>query len=450
MAGPAVTALAQSLCATERKNISDATAERAADCVLDALGAAAAGRHMQSTQAMQAVMTARAAQGRSSIWFGGIHCDPVSAAVTNAMAATALDIDDGHRKAAGHPGAAVVAAALAIAEDRDASMEDLLTATIVGYEASVRAALARHPQHHTSTVSGRWSGVGAAAAAAWLLDLPPDIMAQSLLIAEQHAPRAASALHHGFAGSDVKEAIAWSVQTGLYAVDLARNGFTGYPDTFDQDVLYDPDILCHDLERFDAIDGLFFKPYACCRWIHAAIDGLLKIIEENDVEPGSISSVAVCTFDRAVGLGNNVAPDSEAQAQFSIPFSLGAIAIHGRSALTPMNPRLLKDPAIREFANKVSVLPDASMNAEFPTKAPAVVKVEVAGAFFRSHVDAAFGDPTNPMSRHDLQNKFGHLTRNCLSRHRAGGIIAGLANAGTGTWVREALRDVPGICARIS
>ncbi len=443
MAGRAVTTLAQALCAARLADISSATAKRAADCVLDALGAAAAGRQMGSTQAMQAAMSARAAPGASSIWFDGIRCDPVSAATINAMAATALDVDDGHRKAAGHPGAAVVAAALAVAEDRDASMADMLTATIVGYEAAVRTALARNPQHHTSTVSGRWSGIGAAAAAAWLLDLPPVIMTQSILIAEQHAPRAASALHHGFAGSDVKEAIAWSVQTGLCAVELARNGFTGYPDTFDQDILYDPLVLCGDLERFDAIDGLFFKPYACCRWIHAAIDGLLEIMEETGTDAASIRSVTVRTFDRAVGLGNHVAPDSEAQAQFSIPFCLGAVAVQGRSALTPMHPSLLHDQDTREFAQKVSILPDADMNAEFPTKAPAIVEVESAGAFVRSHVDAAFGDPTNPMLRADLQRKFAQLTLDCLSRERADRIMTGLAGGNSEARVRDVLRDVP-------
>ena len=398
--------LAETLCAAEFGNIPENTNERAADCILDALGAAAAGQDAGSTKAMHAVMSARAGLGFASVWFRGSRLDPISAATVNAMAATSLDIDDGHRRAAGHPGAAVVAAAISYSEHLDLSMAELLTATVVGYEAAVRVALARKPEHHRSTVSGRWSGIGAAAAAAHLLRLPPGIMAEAILIAEQHAPRISSAIHHGFAGSDVKEAIAWSVLTGLHAVELAQSGFAGYPDTFDQGILYDPEVLCRELGRFDAIAGLFFKPYACCRWIHAAIDGLRNIIEQNGLEAGQIVCVRVRTFDQAVGLGNHEAPESEAQAQFSIPFCLGVAALHGRSALAPMDAGLLRDQSVREFARKVSIQPDAEMNAAFPDRTPAIVEVETAGAAFRAQVDEAFGDPANPMRRMGLQRKF--------------------------------------------
>lgn len=441
MAGAAVLQLANALCATRFSTIPPETADRAADCILDALGAALAGRRMRSTQAMQAVMAQGAGTGAASVWFSGRRLAPIPAATINAMAATALDIDDGHRRAAGHPGAATIASALAIAEQTDAAMSDLIAAIVVGYEAAVRVALARAPEHNTSTVSGRWSGVGAAAASAWLQKCPPEVMAQAILIAEQHAPRASSAMHHGFAGSDVKEAIAWSVHTGLHATELARSGFTGYPDTFDQGILYDPDVLCRDLNRFDAIVGLFFKPYACCRWIHSAIDGLDDILRTNKLQPENLGKVRVRTFRRAVGLGNHVAPDTEEEAQFSIPFCLGVAAVHGTAALTPLDPALLGDQRVREFARKVEVVFDAGIDAMFPTKAPATVEVEAQGSAFSAHVDAAFGDPSNPMSRADLQAKFNVLTRGLITPARARRLQSALAAGSVGP-VRDILADI--------
>ena len=416
MAGKVAIALSEALLAAGPGDIPVTTTERAADCVLDALGAAAAGRDMRSARAMHTVLLARAGSGAASIWFRGSRCDPLSAAAINAMAATALDVDDGHRRAAGHPGAAVISAALAYCEQLDVSMANFLAATVVGYEAAVRTALARKPEHHGSTVSGRWSGIGAAAAAARILKLPPQVMAEAMLIAEQHAPRTSAAKHHGFAGSDVKEAIAWSVLTGLHAVYLARSGFRGYPDTFDQGILYDPDVLCHRLDRFNAIDGLFFKPYACCRWIHAAIDGLRDIMDRNGIDAARIESITVRTFDAAAGLGNHRAPGNAAEAQFSIPFCLGVAAVHGQSALLPMDPKLLADADVMEVARRVSIHADAELNAEFPDKAPAIVEVATAGGVFRSRVDSAFGDPANPMRRTDLQRKFACLARGCMSR----------------------------------
>lgn len=426
MVGQSILALSEALCRTEVHSIPIETINRAEDCILDALGAALAGRNMGSTMAMEAVVTQRAGSGEASVWFGNRRCDPVSAATVNAMAATALDVDDGHRRAAGHPGAAVISAALAVAEEKDANFSDLLMSTVVGYEAAVRVALARIPEQNRSTVSGRWSGVGAAATMARLLGTSPRTMAQSILIAEQHAPRASSAKHHGFAGADVKEAIAWSVHTGLYAVELARNGFTAYPHTFDQNIQYDPDVLCRDLDRFDAISGLFFKPYACCRWIHSAIDGLLEIMRDNDLDAMEIDAVKVRTFDQAVGLGNHIEPENEVQAQFSIPFCLGVAATRGSTSLIPLDSALIKDNSVREFARKVSLLPDTEMNSAFPNKAPAIVEVTTAGASFRARVDAAFGDPTNPMSRHHLQEKFHRLAGISISERRAKAIVSAL------------------------
>lgn len=419
MAGQAVITLAKALGSAQLASIPDALADRAADCILDVLGAALAGRAMQSSRAIEATMLPSAAPGHSSVWFGGRRVAAIPAATVNAMCATALDVDDGHRRAAGHPGAAVVAAAIASAEQAGADLADLITATVIGYEASIRVALARNPAHHPSTVSGRWSGVGAAAAAAWLCRCSPEQMAQAILIAEQHAPRASSAMHHGFAGSDVKEAIAWSVHTGLYAVELARNGFHGYPETFDQNILYDPAILCRDLGQFDAIGGLFFKPYACCRWIHSAIDALQSIMKQSDLAPEAVTAVSVHTFERAVGLGNHVTPQTETEAQFSIPFCLGITAVHGTSALLPLDATLLDDADVQAFARKVSVRRDDAIDAEFPVKAPARVVIETAQGTFSAYVDAAFGDPTNPMSRADLQRKFAKLADGRIAAERA-------------------------------
>ncbi len=419
----AIDRLSGLLTQTTADQIPSATLLRAADCALDAIGSALAGRNAHSVQAMQAVICAEMQAGQSQIWFSGKNSNPIGAATINAMAATALDVDDGHRMAAGHPGAAIIAAASAVANQTGASFGDYLVAIVVAYEAAVRVAVARNPDHHTSTVSGRWSGVGAAVAMAKLQNLSASVMAQAILIAEQQAPRLSSAMHHGFAGSDVKEGIAWSVHSGMFAVELAKSGFRGYPDTFEQGILYDPAMLVANLGDFAAISGLFFKPYACCRWIHSAIDALLLLIKERNLTPDQIDDVEVATFEKAVNLGNHVAPKTEAEAQFSIPFCLSAIAIHGANCLTPIDTALLGDKRIVEFAHKVRITFDPAMQAMFPAKAPAIVRLKFSGHVCAKTVDAAFGDPTNPMSRTDLHQKFKTLAKPRLGSDRISQIM---------------------------
>ena len=100
----AVDRLAAFLAETAFETIPTTVIARAADCVLDVFGAAAAGRASEATRAYENVMARTMSDGSSKIWFSGKKSSEIGAATVNAMAATALDIDDGHRKAAGHPG----------------------------------------------------------------------------------------------------------------------------------------------------------------------------------------------------------------------------------------------------------------------------------------------------------------------------------------------------------
>jgi 2-methylcitrate dehydratase PrpD len=444
--GPAIRKLSEFLVNTSRENIPDRIMARAADCVLDVAGAAIAGRGFAGVQAIQAVFCQQPfpdTAPKASVWFDTTECTPSAAATINAMAATAADVDDGHRVAAGHPGAAVVAAAAATAESCGASFETFLTAIVSGYEAAVRVALSRNSRYHDSTVSGRWSGVGASVAAAYLQRVDAEIMAQAILISEQHAPRLSSAVHHGFSGSDVKEGIAWSVHTGMLSLELAKAGFCAYPDTFDQNVLYDPGRLTSDLGSFSAIDGLFFKPYACCRWIHSAIDALKHIIDSTRLTADEIDRVEVLTFERAAGLGNHVVPETETEAQFSIPFCLSTVAVRGVSALLPLDSSLIGNSEIAAFARKIIIRQDDRMEDLFPRKASAIVNVTASGRTLTKEVVDAWGDPANPMSRSDLQDKFRILAGGQLHAETVNRIILQLSQSKDGRNI--AARDVIGM-----
>jgi len=396
---------------------------RTTDCILDVFGSAAAGNQQKSVQAWKSVVEKDSQEGPCRIWFSNQSSNAISAATINAMAATSLDIDDGHRLAAGHPGAAVIASASATAEEQNVTFDKYLCSIVLGYEAAIRVALSRRIEHNKSTVSGRWSGIGAAVARAKLLNLSATEISHAILVAEQHAPRVSSAMHHGFAGSDVKEGISWSVLSGMYAVELAQAGFKGYPDTFEQDILYDPKALIKNFENYDAIQGLFFKPYACCRWIHSAIDALDNIIKSCEINAHDIEHIEVLTFEKAVNLGNHLNPQNEAEAQFSIPFCLAVTALVGTTALRPLDESYIGKHSVIDLAKRVEIKNDPSMESMFPTKAPAIVRVKHTGGFEEKLVDAAFGDPTNPMSQTDLQEKFLVFSRSNLSKKRASSII---------------------------
>ena len=180
-----------------------------------------------TTSARIAAQYARASPGPVPLAAGGTAALP-AAAFANGVAAAALDFEDGHYLGGAiHPASAVCAAALASAP-QDATVADLLTAQIVGFEVCLRAAATLWPKYpgdwyHCAGCAG---AIGAAVAAAHLRRLDADAMFRAVVIAWQHAPMST------FAIPMIKESIGWGAQTGASAALLAESGYMRLPDGY--------------------------------------------------------------------------------------------------------------------------------------------------------------------------------------------------------------------------
>ena len=116
--------------------------EGAIRCLLDLLAAAAAGHQHTAVHAVRHLAMSDYGLGSNAIWFTGERASATGAAFANSAAASILDLDDGFRLARGHPGAAVIPAALAATLD-STSAEAFIAAVVAGYEIGVRVAMAR-------------------------------------------------------------------------------------------------------------------------------------------------------------------------------------------------------------------------------------------------------------------------------------------------------------------
>src|SRR5207237_9300187 len=67
------------------------------------------------------------------------------AALANGVAAHGLEMDDVENRSSLHPGVVVFPAALALAEQLDASPEDFSAAVVAGYEVTLRVGAALNP-----------------------------------------------------------------------------------------------------------------------------------------------------------------------------------------------------------------------------------------------------------------------------------------------------------------
>lgn len=397
-----------------------AVRDRSALMVLDILAATVGA--LPGKMALSALQSSRVLYpgDEATVWFRGDRLTRIGAVFANASAASALDIDDGHRGAAGHAGAAVVPAALAVAEVVGASGPELLDAIALGYDIALRVAASRRIEHITHYNCGTWGTYGAAAAAGRLLRLSDTEMMQALSIAGVEAPVMLPSRTSTRMGSTVKEGLAWAAVVGLAAVERARAGGTGPEDLLDRPSVYDMEFMTGELGHRWEVTKTYLKPYACCRYIHAAIDAITALRK-----PGRpIKSLTVEIFPTGLNLGNQIAPHSLEGAQYSYPFSCALAALRGPEALRPVDPASLEDPEVLELSARVNLRAVEEFASDFPDRTPARVTLDQGDGPQVMTVMYPLGDVANPMSVAQVAEKFHTLAQGRVDKARADAVIA--------------------------
>lgn len=390
--------------------------------VVDAVAAALAGHQLTGATAARAAAEATWGAGNSTIWFTSQRGSVTAAAFSNAMATSILDLDDGHRAACGHPGAAIVPAVLAAAEDLDITGERVLTAIAIGYEVGIRVIASLDVRAVDTLVTGRWCGQGVAAAIGWLKGDDADRIAEAIAIAGAVAPYMLVA-EYTQVGNHTKEAIPFGTANGVLAGSLAENGFKGPRDILDHSN-YNADVLAHGAGSSWYIETTYFKPYSCCRWIHAPIDGILSLAGE--VDWTCVDELEVQTFGRTMSLNNQVDPSTVQAAQYSTPYCVAVAAIRGAASLQPMTEAILNDEAVRALSGKVRLTVDPQLDAMFPAAVPGRVRVTAGGQVFEREVLAPKGEATNPLTWDELTGKLLNIAKPRLDEDQTTSLLNAL------------------------
>ncbi|MBM3146647.1 MAG: MmgE/PrpD family protein [Actinobacteria bacterium] len=334
--------------------------ERIVMAVIDTLTAMVAGVPARSTGIATKVSLATFAPGEATLVADRRRLRAEGAAFANAVAANAYDLDDTSVHTWGHPGAQIVPAALAVAEETGATGKELATAVLIGYEVACRQALCLYadvPAAPERDYRGcaAWGAVAAAVVAARLLDLTAEQTRQALGIAEYHAPDAQilrDVRHPGM----VKHGHGPAVLTGIMAARLAQGGFTGTPGLLDE-------------ERFAAVvsdvgerwlvegRGIEWKRFACCAWAHPALNALATLLgrpEAAGFDPAAVDRIVVeAHFDSHL-LGARL-PDSSEAAQFSMAWPLATCLFDGEVGVPQIDERRIADHAVRELAGRIEL-----------------------------------------------------------------------------------------------
>jgi len=374
----------------------------------------------------------------------------INAALANGACAHALDMDDGHRFAALHPGAAVIPAAIAAAELSRASTKDLIAGIVVGYEVMIRIGMAVTASSlsrgfHTTGTIGPF---GAAAAAAEIMNLSFEDIVGALGLAGLQGAGLLEVTHDD-EGAQVKSLHpAKAAMGGLLSAILAKKGARGPAAILEGEDGFlramadevEEEFLTYGLGVQFEMGNVYIKFHAACRHTHASIDAALAGYHSSKIAPEEISKISIETYPVALKLCSVAHPSTPSSARFSIPFSVALALIKNDAGADKYSDENIRDARIQSLAGKVQLSKGGKWEKFYPEKRGATVSITSAkGEITSAEVGLAKGEPDNPASWEDIYNKFCANATLLISEDDAemlGDIIMNLENVSLGEFVQ--------------
>lgn len=437
---PLLRSLTEFVDAVRRDGTPPAVTADVARRVRDVIGNALAAAEGEPSRIASALARELGGSPEATALTGGQRMPSASAALVNGTLAHALDFDDTHLPSILHPSASVVPAALAVAERLDRSGAQLCEAVALGDEICIRLGMVgfdaelgnsvffEHGLHATS-ICGT---IGAAAAAAYLMDMSAPEVGHAMAIA---ASMGAGLLEANRTGGTVKQIhCGWAAHAGVMAGDLARLGLTGPPTVLEGRFGFfrayigeraNPDALTNGLGSVWAITETFFKPYPSNHFTHAVIDCALQLrgaVDPDEIERVDIGVAAPVLRTIAEPPDQKARPATGYAAKFSAPYTFAAAMLGGGGLgvyLDDFTDAAAADPRRIALAARVHVAPDPECTAIYPQQFPAVARITLRGGrSLGASVLVNRGSPQDPISDDELRLKFRLNAERRLDRDR--------------------------------
>jgi 2-methylcitrate dehydratase PrpD len=415
--------------------------ERVPALVLDLAGIMVRARHeAESTPAMiAAAQRLGLAQGTCTVIGDGAGYSPAGAAMVNGTLAHSLDFDDTHAPGSLHPSAPIVPAALAASEMTGADGRALIAAIVAGYEVQIRLSLALDPAAHYDQgfhPTATCGAFGAAAAAGRLLGLDAGGLVNAFGIVLSMAAGSMQFLVNG--AWTKRSHVGHAAMCGLTAATLAAEGYQGAADALEGKwgFLHAYAPAADAVKVVDALGTrwetlkIAVKPYPSCRYSHAAIDGIRKLMREHSIKAEDVQAVQVGVPEpgwKIIGNPESAkqSPVSVVDGQFSMAFC-AAVTLRSGGLVWDDYARHLGDPVTLALCKRVRTQVDARAQADFPAEMSAAVQIATARGTFDTYMRVPKGEPANFLSADELRAKFDGLVAPYLVRERADALANGL------------------------
>lgn len=412
--------VAKFLAKTNLSEIPQDVKEAAKRAILDYFSVVLAGSKERLATIVGEYAKSSKARPEAGVIGQGFKTEASLAALVNGASAHALDYDDFNLETMGHPTAAIMPAVLALAEKVRASGEAILEAYILGFEVAGKiGSLVAFPHYEVGWhTTGTLGTIGAVASASKLLKLDPRETSASIGIAASLA----SGLRQNFGTMTKPLHAGRAAQNGVMAALLAKSGFTASPESLEGQLGYgkvfaggkdfglgDKD-LCLGTPFSLISPGLTVKLYPSCGTTHCGIEAALQISTEQNILPADITEVELSTHPMIPEVVFHHDPHTPAEARFSYEYCVSRALIHKKLSLTDFKEEAILEPQVRELMGKVRYVAASGKEEKYDLRADVTVKMRD-GRVFSKKVEAAKGDPRNPLTLEELQGKF----RDCAS-----------------------------------
>jgi len=409
----------------------------------DSIGCAYGGYHTKDLNIIRDIYMEMGGKGEATVLGFGDKLPAVNATLINSLMVRALDFNDIYWKDdPSHP-SDIIPAAWAVGELVNANMKDVIVAIVLAYEFEQRFCLFAKPgvrerKWHHATLTQFVSPI----VAGKLLGLSVDEMVHAIGISGCHnhtigCPTAGKL-------TMMKNTVdPMAVQSGVFAALMAQKGYSGtervfegkegFMDAFIGWNAKDESMNPTDMEGRDGIsswawdiDALVgglgdsykimecgMKAFPTEALTHTHLSCLLNAMIGNNLEYSDIKEVKVTCFAQAYDIlfdPTKYRPESRETADHSLPYCMAAAMVDKKITTESFSDEKLNDPRIYEVIDKIKGEPSQEFEKMFPAKQPSRVVVTTNdGRTFEEYLEYPKGDPREPMTMDDLENKFNSL-----------------------------------------
>ena len=393
----------------------------------DSIGCAFGGFYSRDVAAIRKIYRHMEGIPEATMLVSGEQVPALHATLINSLAIRALDFNDIYWKEDPCHPSDLIPAALGAGEMMGSTMKEVIVAIVLGYEFEQRMCEfavpgVRERKWHHATLTQFVAPV----VAGRLLNLTEDQMVNAIGISGSHShtigcPTAGKL-------TMMKNTVdPMAVQAGLFAALMARGDYTGTEEVFEgkeglMDV-FGPEWAIEKLvgglgDHFKILD-CSMKAFPTEALTHTHISAAIQVVKEHSIKPEDIEEVRITTLARAVDIlfdSHKYDPTSRETADHSLPYCVARAIIDGRVTPQSFDDEALFDPRLKTLIHKIKGEASEEFDKMFPEKQPSRVVIRTTGgAEHEAYLEYPKGDPREPMTEDDLDNKFYGLTEIHLS-----------------------------------